>query len=100
MILHNRPFAASDIDQSFLIDFNRRDSCLHDTVVSRIFPSQLTPEAEMQKVADAADISLQFFSAGANFWAIFGPFLGPEDQKTAKKRISKFLICYCFLLLL
>ena len=74
MILHNRPFAASDIDQSFLIDFNRRDSCLHDTVVSRIFPSQLTPEAEMQKVADAADISLLFFSAGANFWAILGHF--------------------------
>ena len=32
---------------------------------------------EMQKVADAADISLLFFSAGVNFWAIwvmFGPF--------------------------
>ena len=28
----------------------------------------------MQKVADAADISVLFFSAGANFWAIFGPF--------------------------
>ena len=27
----------------------------------------------MQKVADAADISVLFFSAGANFWAIFGP---------------------------
>ena len=26
--------------------------------------------AEMQKVADAADISVLFFSAGANFWAI------------------------------
>ena len=25
---------------------------------------------EMQKVADAADISVLFFSAGANFWAI------------------------------
>ena len=44
---------------------------------------------EMQKVADAADISVLFFSAGANFWAIlailghfwanlgnFGSFLG------------------------
>ena len=31
----------------------------------------------MQKVADAADISVLFFSAGANFgpfWVIFGPF--------------------------
>ena len=28
----------------------------------------------MQKAADAADISVLFFSAGANFWAIFGPF--------------------------
>ena len=45
--------------------------------------------AEMQKAADAADISVLFFSAGANFWAIlailghfwanlgnFGSFLG------------------------
>ena len=29
---------------------------------------------EMQKVSDAADISLLFFSAGANFWAILGHF--------------------------
>ena len=29
-----------------------------------------SPIAEMQKVADAADISVLFFSAGANFWAI------------------------------
>ena len=29
---------------------------------------------EMQKVADAADISVLFFSVGANFWAIFGQF--------------------------
>ena len=29
---------------------------------------------EMQKVADAADISVLFFSAGANFWAILGHF--------------------------
>ena len=31
----------------------------------------------MQKAADAADISVLFFSAGVNFWAIwvmFGPF--------------------------
>ena len=28
----------------------------------------------MQKVADAADISVLFFSAGANFWAILGHF--------------------------
>ena len=35
--------------------------------------------SEMQKVADAADISVLIFSAGANFWAIlghFGSFLG------------------------
>ena len=29
----------------------------------------------MQKVADAADISVLFFSAGANFWATLGHFL-------------------------
>ena len=28
----------------------------------------------MQKVADPADISVLFFSAGANFWAILGHF--------------------------
>ena len=28
----------------------------------------------MQKVADPADISVLFFSAGANFWAILGNF--------------------------
>ena len=28
----------------------------------------------MQKVADAADISVLFFSVGANFWAILGHF--------------------------
>ena len=31
-------------------------------------------DTEMQKVADAADISVLFFSAGANFWAILGHF--------------------------
>ena len=42
--------------------------------------------AEMQKAADAADISVLFFSAGANFWAIlghfgnFGSFLGQFGQ--------------------
>ena len=30
----------------------------------------LAMQAEMQKVADPADISVLFFSAGANFWAI------------------------------
>ena len=30
--------------------------------------------AEMQKVAYAADISVLFFSADANFWAILGHF--------------------------
>ena len=29
----------------------------------------------MQKAADAADLSVLFFSAGANFWAILGHFL-------------------------
>ena len=28
----------------------------------------------MQKVADPADISVPFFSAGANLWAILGHF--------------------------
>ena len=28
----------------------------------------------MQKAADAADISVLFFSAGANFWVILGHF--------------------------
>ena len=28
----------------------------------------------MQKVADPADISVLFFLAGANFWAILGHF--------------------------
>ena len=32
------------------------------------------PDSEMQKVADPADISVLFFSAGANFWAILGHF--------------------------
>ena len=32
--------------------------------------------SEMQKAADAADISVLFFSAGANFGVIFGPFFG------------------------
>ena len=38
--------------------------------------TQLPPhlEPEMQKVADAADISVLFFSAGANFSAILGHF--------------------------
>ena len=30
--------------------------------------------AEMQKVGDTGDISLLFFLAGANFWAILGHF--------------------------
>ena len=29
---------------------------------------------EMQKAADAADIPVLIFSAGANFWAILGNF--------------------------
>ena len=31
-------------------------------------------QAEMQKAADAPDISVLFFSAGAKFWAILGHF--------------------------
>ena len=30
-------------------------------------------QTEMQKVGDTGDVSLLFFLAGANFWAIFGP---------------------------
>ena len=33
-----------------------------------------TTRTEMQKAADAADISVLFFSAAANFWAILGHF--------------------------
>ena len=50
-----------------------------ETMEDGIF--QLCPE--MQKVADPADISVLFFSAGANFWAIlgnFGSFLGQFGQ--------------------
>ena len=36
--------------------------------------SFIQPQTEMQKAADAADISVLFFSAGANFWAILGHF--------------------------
>ena len=31
-------------------------------------------KSDMQKVADPADISVLFFSAGANFWPILGNF--------------------------
>ena len=34
----------------------------------------MTITTEMQKAADAADISVLFFLAGANFWAILGHF--------------------------
>ena len=33
-------------------------------------PGYCSQSSEMQKAADAADISVLFFSAGANFWAI------------------------------
>ena len=33
-----------------------------------------TLKAEMEKVGDTGDISLLFFLAGANFWAILGNF--------------------------
>ena len=43
-----------------------------------LFPFKLISQnpvlTEMQKAADAADISVLFFSAGANFWAILGHF--------------------------
>ena len=42
---------------------------------TKVLSSTIHPiHAEMQKVADAADISVLFFSAGANFWAILGHF--------------------------
>ena len=57
--------------------------------ISRVSLSSPAQLPEMQKAADAADISVLFFSAGANFWAIlailghfwanlgiFGSFLG------------------------
>ena len=39
-----------------------------------IHPAASHQLAEMQKAADAADISVLFFSAGANFWVILGHF--------------------------
>ena len=39
-----------------------------------IYKPRRATAAEIQKVADAADISVLFFSAGANFWAILGHF--------------------------
>ena len=36
--------------------------------------SKKIARSEMQKAADAADISVLFFSAGANFWAVLGHF--------------------------
>ena len=37
-------------------------------------PIPSSSPSEMQKAADAADISVLFFSAGANFWVILGHF--------------------------
>ena len=47
----------------------------HFAWLTRLRPiGSVLPLAEMQKVADAADISVLFFSAGNNFWAIWGHF--------------------------
>ena len=49
----------------------------HFAWLTRLRPiGSVLPLAEMQKVADAADISVLFFSTGANFWAILGHFWG------------------------
>ena len=48
----------------FIHDFQSLDNRRHENV----------SDTEMQKVADAADMSVLFFSAGANFWAILGHF--------------------------
>ena len=48
----------------FIHDFQSLDNRRHENV----------SDTEMQKVADDADISVLFFSAGANFWAILGHF--------------------------
>ena len=63
------------------------DPLTNEWTLSKALPESRSIDPEMQKVADAADISvLFFFSAGANFWAIlshfwviwghFGSFLG------------------------
>ena len=44
---------------------------LFDLITDILIPPP--PGAEMQKVADAADLSV-LFSAGANFWAVLGHF--------------------------
>ena len=46
---------------------------------SDIDENHRSDHAEMEKVGDTGDISLLFYLAGANFWAIlghFGSFLG------------------------
>ena len=57
----------------------------------------------MQKAADAADISVLFFSAGANYWVIFGPFwqfwviFGPIFRANFfVAKIALVLICTLF----
>ena len=43
-------------------------------IVGASFYHSACPYPEMQKVGDTGDISLLFFLAGANFWAILGHF--------------------------
>ena len=46
---------------------------------------------EMQKAAVAADISVLFFSAGANFWAILGHFWAIFWQNMHMCYLNRFL---------
>ena len=51
------------------------DKTLKTIVSTSLNLNQPALGPEMQKVADPADISVLFFSGGANFWAILGHFL-------------------------
>ena len=46
--------------------------CSHSSNSRFVSGERIYKNAEMQKAADAADISVLFFSAGANFGAILG----------------------------
>ena len=59
--------------------------------------------SEMQKAADAADISVLFFSAGANFWAILailGHFWANMDNfGSILGYFGSFLAIFCAIFL-
>ena len=50
------------------------DPLTNEWTLSKALPESRSIDPEMQKVADASDIFVLFFSADANFWAILGHF--------------------------